>query len=272
MTYTLKNASLLVAALLTLASGSVAQDTSAYVVYHGAYYEDAGTNPEDPTFGSINLVLPRENGAFAGEMSFTFVGCQTQSAGQIEGIKTDSSLSGRWSGAVDQTQQAGAFSGAVQADGKITGDYTVDGGKQYNVVGDCIEYFIAPKGTFTLTTAPAFVESAPDTQENDLVTVTCTDQITITPKWPSSVYLVAVQIVVPGDPTPTVVTPVQEIAHLKEVTFDTQDLTDLATQQGLSEWGAAYVMVTAVNARTLARESPIIMNASCMPEFAKLSP
>ena len=116
-----------------------AENRKSFDVYHGAYFEDPASNPEDPTFGSISLVLPSDGGDFSGEMSFTFVGCQTQNIGRIEGTKTHNKLTGHWSGTVDQTKQSGAFTGTVQSEGFIAGDFTVDGGKQFNRVDGCIE-------------------------------------------------------------------------------------------------------------------------------------
>lgn len=261
----------LLAAFCVLSVAAQAQETDDHIIYFGAYYEDPVTNDEDPTFGSIHLVVPRDDGPFSGEMNFTFVGCQSQSSGQVTGAKTQNGLNGLWSGAVDQTEQSGTFTGSVQSDGQITGDYTVDGGKQFNVVDGCIEYYIAPNGTFTLATTPLIDGDQPTKVENELLTVTCTDQISILPKWPTSVYLVSVQIVVPGLTAPTVVTPLQQITYLENIVFTAQDLLEMAERAEVSEWASIYVTVAAVNARSGKREQPIILPASCLPELAALS-
>ena len=120
-------------------------------LYVGYYQEDPLTNPEDPTPGSVFLSLPSGDSSFSGSMYFTFVGCQHESVGAVAGTKEGTSLQGTWSGSVDNTAQKGAFEGAWStAAGGYAGTYTVAGGKQHIAIADCIDYFIAPRGTWEL--------------------------------------------------------------------------------------------------------------------------
>ncbi|WP_417272189.1 hypothetical protein [Celeribacter halophilus] len=245
-----------------------ADDHKSLDVYHGAYFEDPASNPEDPTFGSISLVLPSDGGVFSGEMSFSFVGCQTRNIGHIEGTKTEGKLTGHWSGTVDQTEQSGAFDGEVQSDGVIAGDYTVDGGKQFNRVEGCIQYYIAPEGTFYLKSAPDVENGTPVSFENDLVGVSCAAQISVAPKTPAAAYLVAVQIIALGPGGPTVITPRQNLTYAQTTRFSAKDLFDLIEEAGLEESAETFVTVTAVNARNFEREEPIILPTRCLSDIA----
>jgi len=258
------------AALCVLATAAHAESHKSFDVYHGAYFEDPASNPEDPTFGSISLVLPTDGGEFSGEMSFTFVGCQTQNIGRIEGTKTHTKLAGHWSGTVDQTKQSGAFEGTVQSGGFIAGDFTVDGGKQFNRVAGCIEYYIAPKGTFYLMAAPDVKDGEPITFENDLVAVSCAALISVTPKSRVAAYLVAVQIILPGPDGPKVITPTQDLTFGKTTKYSAQELLGIIEKAGLTGSAETFVTVTAVNAQTFKREAPIILPTRCLPEIAAL--
>jgi len=120
-------------------------------LYVGYYQEDPASNPEDPTPGSIYLSLPAGDDAFAGSMFFTYVGCQSENLGTIAGTKAGSSLKGQWGGSVDGTAQKGSFEGSWSASvGGYAGTYDVAGGKQHVSIAGCIEYFIAPRGTWEL--------------------------------------------------------------------------------------------------------------------------
>jgi hypothetical protein len=120
-------------------------------LYVGYCQEDPATNPEDPTMGAIHLRLPDADGSFSGGMDFSYVGCQSESSGSVAGARQGPSLQGTWSGAVDGRPQEGAFAGNWSAAaGGYVGMYTVAAGKQHVVVPSCIEYFIAPRGTFEL--------------------------------------------------------------------------------------------------------------------------
>ena len=119
--------------------------------YIGYYQENPATNPEDPVPGAIYLRLPAGDGAFAGDMFFTYVGCQSSNLGSVSGRKSGISLSGQWSGTVDDRAQRGAFTGSFDAaSGYYTGTYTNAGGKQHRDLNPCIEYWIAPDGAWAL--------------------------------------------------------------------------------------------------------------------------
>ena len=127
-------------------------------LYVGWYQEDPLSNPEDPTPGSVYLSLPAGDSAFSGSMSFTYVGCQTESLGAVSGTKAGPSLKGAWGGSVDGTQQNGNFTGAWSAAlGGYAGTYDVAGGKQHIAIADCIDYWIAPRGTWELLPVGAHV-------------------------------------------------------------------------------------------------------------------
>jgi hypothetical protein len=119
--------------------------------YIGFYLENPVTNPEDPVPGSLYLRLPAADAAFSGEMFFTYVGCQSSNVGNVSGRKSGRSLSGNWSGTVDEVAQRGAFTGSYDAaNGYYTGTYTNAGGKQHRDLNPCIEYYIAPNGSWAL--------------------------------------------------------------------------------------------------------------------------
>ncbi len=119
-------------------------------LYTGYYSEDAASNPEDPTIGSVYLSLP-EQGAFKGSMYFTYYGCQSNNVGSVSGTKTANNLSANWTGKIDGTNQSGSFSGTYNnTKNSYSGTYTVNKGKQKVVIDDCIEYYIAPHGTWVL--------------------------------------------------------------------------------------------------------------------------
>jgi hypothetical protein len=120
-------------------------------LYVGYYREDVSTNPEDPTTGAIYLNLPVGDASFAGDMSFTFVGCQSFNVGTIRGEKSSLDLSGTWTGSVDGRAQNGQFVGRFNsATSTYVGTYNNFLGKQFVRVDDCIEYFIAPNGRWEL--------------------------------------------------------------------------------------------------------------------------
>jgi hypothetical protein len=127
-------------------------------LYVGYYQEDPATNPEDPTPGAFSLNLPDTNSAFAGSMFFTYVGCQTSNVGTVAGTKTDGALSGTWSGTIDGGAESGTYSGSFQsATQSYSGTYTTDGGKKSRDISGCINYFIAPNGTFEMFAVEAAV-------------------------------------------------------------------------------------------------------------------
>lgn len=129
-------------------------------LYLGYYLEDRNTNPEDPTPGALYLNLPANDSAFTGSMFFTYVGCQTSNTGTVSGTKTGRSLSGAWSGPIDNVIRSGSFAGTYDAGQRFyAGTYTVSGGKQLVTVPGCIQYFIAPNGTWELFLAEESVPS-----------------------------------------------------------------------------------------------------------------
>ena len=131
---------------------AVAQDSPAPGgAYIGYYQENPVTNPEDPVPGAIYLRLPAADGAFSGDMYFTYVGCQSSNVGTVSGRKSGAALSGNWSGTVDDSAQRGVFAGSFDAaNGYYTGTYNNAGGKQHRDLNPCIEYYIAPDGSWAL--------------------------------------------------------------------------------------------------------------------------
>jgi hypothetical protein len=140
--------------LLAASAQVIAQDAASAApggAYIGYYQENPLTNPEDPVPGSIYLRLPATDGAFSGEMFFTYVGCQSSNVGNVSGRKAGTSLSGNWSGTVDGVAQRGTFSGSYDAaNAYYTGTYTNAGGKQHRDLNPCIEYYIGPDGGWAL--------------------------------------------------------------------------------------------------------------------------
>lgn len=120
-------------------------------LYVGYYQEDPTTNPEDPTPGAFSLNLPLEDSSFKGSMYFTYVGCQNSNVGEVSGTKSGLNLSGSWSGLVDNLQQTGSYAGTYSASSQTySGTYTNAGGKQYRNLLPCVEYTIAPNGTWEM--------------------------------------------------------------------------------------------------------------------------
>jgi len=115
-------------------------------LYVGYYQKDQATNPEDPVPGAFSLNLPTGDGMF-----FTYVGCQTSNVGLVSGTKTGSSLSGNWSGSVGGSAQSGTYTGTYDATALVySGTYVNVGGKQFRDLSHCIQYTIAPKGTWEM--------------------------------------------------------------------------------------------------------------------------
>lgn len=141
-------------ALLTASTQVFAQGASSAApggAYIGYYQENPLTNPEDPVPGAIYLRLPAADGPFSGDMFFTYVGCQSSNLGSVSGRKSGASLSGSWSGTVDDRAQRGTFTGSYDAaNGHYTGTYTNAGGKQHRDLNPCIEYYIGPDGSWAL--------------------------------------------------------------------------------------------------------------------------
>ena len=120
-------------------------------LYVGYYQEDPVTNPEDPVPGAFSLNLPAGNGTFSGSMFFTYVGCQTSNVGVVSGTKTDLALSGTWSGTVDGLAESGTYAGTYDGTAlSYSGTYLNDKGKQFRDLSPCIQYTIAPDGSFEM--------------------------------------------------------------------------------------------------------------------------
>ena len=120
-------------------------------LYLGYYVEDAANNPEDPTPGALLLRLPKTDAAFSGALFFTFVGCQSESWGHIEGRLEQGKLQGKWSGNVDDLPQHGTFQGQFDSrTSQYAGTYDNAGGKQYREIPNCITYHIAARGTWQM--------------------------------------------------------------------------------------------------------------------------
>ena len=136
------------------AAAEVAPTQFPELLFVGYYQEDPVDNPEDPTIGALYLKLPSKGGGFSGNMFFTYVGCQTSNVGTITGTMTGEQLQGTWTGTTDGTAQHGDFSGRrIPSRDAYAGTYSVAGGKQHIVVPDCIQYYVASKGTFELFAA-----------------------------------------------------------------------------------------------------------------------
>ena len=150
---------LLAAPLAFLSLPSVAAGADAPGgLYVGYYQEDPATNPEDPTAGAFSLTLPDADGSFSGSMYFTYVGCQSSNVGAVTGTRTGAALAGRWSGTVDGSPQSGSYSGRFDAAlQSYAGTYGVDGGKQFRDLSPCVQYWIAPKGTWEMFAVEANV-------------------------------------------------------------------------------------------------------------------
>ncbi len=146
---------ILAAALLPVAA--LSQSDCSGNLHVGYYVENPLNNPEDPVAGSVFLNIPQGNGPFDGEMFFTYVGCQSENVGAVIGTRGGDQLDASWAGTVDGTSQSGTFGGSLVEAGRFVGTYTVDGGKQPIEVEDCISYFIAANGNWSLSdlTAPS---------------------------------------------------------------------------------------------------------------------
>jgi len=145
-------ATLIACCAIGAGSGAIAAEKSAPGgLYLGYYQEDRLANPEDPMPGAFVLTLPDNDASFSGAMFFTFIGCQHSNVGNVEGMKTGFNLKGTWSGTVDNKAQSGPYSGRYDAATmSYKGEYTVSGGKQFMDIKGCVQYYIAPKGTWEM--------------------------------------------------------------------------------------------------------------------------
>ena len=121
-------------------------------LYVGHYQEDRANNSEDPMPGSFYLNLPDGNAAFNGEMSFTYVGCQSSNVGTVSGTKNNLALSGNWTGTVDGVGVGGPYQGTYDvATQRYSGIYNNAGGKVHVTVQNCIDYHVAAYGTWEMS-------------------------------------------------------------------------------------------------------------------------
>ncbi|HNB47075.1 MAG TPA: hypothetical protein PLL72_23050 [Burkholderiaceae bacterium] len=128
------------------------QDPTTGALYVGYYIEDAADNPEDPTVGAVMLRLPASDGAFAGQMPFSYAGCAAGSdVGAVRGTRSGSQFSGSWSGTMDGAAVGGGFALApdAAASGSYSGQWRNAAGKQRITVGGCT-YHVASSGAVTL--------------------------------------------------------------------------------------------------------------------------
>jgi cytochrome c5 len=120
-------------------------------LFVGYYQEDAASNPEDPVPGALYLALPEGDNSFSGKMFFTYFGCQSSNVGAVSGTKSAATINGNWSGTIDGTNQSGTYAGTFDVtNNAYSGNYTVAGNKQAISIPNCINYFIAPIGTWNL--------------------------------------------------------------------------------------------------------------------------
>ncbi len=134
-------------------AGNASDSSSSSVpggIYVGYYMEDPTTNPEDPMPGAFVLNLPSGDASFSGNMYFTYVGCQTSNVGTVSGTKSGTALAGTWTGTLDGSPESGPYNGSYDAGGFYHGVYSNSAGKQYKVVPGCIQYYIAPNGTWEM--------------------------------------------------------------------------------------------------------------------------
>lgn len=120
-------------------------------LFVGYYQEDPKTDTQDPTAGAFVMNLPASDADFNGSMDYTYAGCQASNVGAISGSKGGLKLAGDWSGVVDKSPQSGSYSGAYNTTTNIyAGTYTNAGGKQFRNLSPCIQYTIAPNGSWEL--------------------------------------------------------------------------------------------------------------------------
>lgn len=127
-------------------------------LYVGYYVEDATDNPEDPTIGAVMLRLPAADGAFAGQMPFSYAGCASGSdVGAIRGTRSGAQIEGNWSGTMDGVAVGGGFALAPDAAASsYSGQWRNAAGKQPIAVGGC-RYHVASSGAVTLYPGSASV-------------------------------------------------------------------------------------------------------------------
>lgn len=148
-------------------SGSEDAEPDQGKLYFGYYLEDSSNNPEDPMPGTLIVNLPSGPGAYSGQMPFSYIGCAGGAdVGTITGQRTDTDMSGQWTGVVDNVPAGGAYVGRYDSvHDQFSGSYTNSGGKVHvSGANDCA-YDIAARGTWqlyggTVTTPSSFVVSS----------------------------------------------------------------------------------------------------------------
>ena len=140
---------------LAIKTTATQQKTAAITVpeglYVGYFQEDPLTNPEDPVPGTMYLMVSAANGLHYGAMSFKYADCQKNSIATFNGKITNSGIEGQWSGVIDNLLQSGTYSGSYEArQHRLSGKYSNTQGKQFRDLRPCIEYTIAPNGTWEL--------------------------------------------------------------------------------------------------------------------------
>jgi hypothetical protein len=120
-------------------------------LYVGYYQEDPLTNPEDPVPGTLYLTISGSKRSQFGAMSFAYVGCQSNSIATLTGNSVSGHIMGKWHGDIDGTAQSGDYHGVYEPKNhQLSGTYTNSKGKQFLDLRPCIEYTIAPNGTWEL--------------------------------------------------------------------------------------------------------------------------
>ncbi len=148
-------------------------------LYIGYYAEDPVNNPEDPTVGAVMFRVPDGNGAFAGQMPFSYVGCSAGvDTGTISGTRNAAALTGSWSGVMDGSVSVGGSLSATHdaTEDSFTGSFTNTAGKVQVSVGPC-NYHVAASGSFKVWGDAA--------QQPASFTITATSTTTPTFLWSS---------------------------------------------------------------------------------------
>ncbi len=118
-------------------------------LYVGYYAEDPADNPEDPTIGVVMFRVPGDDGPFAGQMPFSYVGCRAGTdTGTIAGTRSGRRIEGRWTGIMDERVTVGGSLEATYdaAADAFVGRFTNAQGKVPVIDGPC-RYAIAAGGS-----------------------------------------------------------------------------------------------------------------------------
>lgn len=121
-------------------------------LYFGFYTEDPTVDTVNPTPGMLYLTIPSTNGSFGGEFFFSYFACTTFfNTGLVAGNKSNNTINGTWSGAIDNRAESGTFN-ATNTGTKYTGTWTNDLGTKAYTFGNPVtcSYTVAGNGDFTL--------------------------------------------------------------------------------------------------------------------------